>query len=393
MQSKKKPLLPGAIRANAFSHDKYFFLFGLFCCHVSYSQNTFQKTFHGTSTSAASDAKGFSVQQTPDSGYVIVGYTNSFGAGKEDVYLIKTNMNGDTLWTKTYGGPDSDYGYALWQTADSGYIITGLTFSFGAGGRDVFLIRTNSMGDTLWTKTYGGTGQDVGYDVQQTSDGGYLIAGYTSSFGAGNDDVYLIKTNSAGDTLWTRTFGGTSFDQGYFAQETYTGEYIVTGYTNSFGTGLDDFYLLKTKSNGDLIWSKTFGGAGYDDPFFLQQTTDSGYIITGFTGSFGAGGDDFYLVKTDSGGNLQWSKTIGGTNYDDAYCVKQTKDGGYIIAGSTQISSSNEDVYVVKTDLAGNVQWSELFGGTNLDFGYSVDQTAGGGYIITGSSQSFGPWG
>ena len=159
---------------------------------------------------------GYSVQQTSDAGYIVTGFTTSYGAGRNDVYLIKTNTVGDTLWTRTYGGTHNDEGYSVRQTTDGGYIVAGATASFADTlNGDVYLIKTNANGDTLWTRTYGGSVSDTGYFVQQTSDGGYVVAGYTNSFGAGGYDVYVIKTNSSGDTLWTRTYGGTGNDYGY----------------------------------------------------------------------------------------------------------------------------------------------------------------------------------
>ncbi|MCP4631383.1 MAG: T9SS type A sorting domain-containing protein, partial [candidate division Zixibacteria bacterium] len=216
-----------------------------------------------------------SVQQTTDGGYIIAGETGSYGAGNRDSYLIKTDSSGDTLWTQTYGGASHDIAESVQQTTDGGYILGGYTESYGAGNRDFYLIKTDSSGDTLWTRTYGGAAYDYAESVQQTTDGGYIMTGYTSSFGAGGADCYLIKTDSSGDTLWTRTYGGAIYDMAYSVQQTTDGGYIVAGGTNSFGPGSADFYLVKVE------------GAPYyldlsyvPDDFIFQVTGDSTVLRT-----------------------------------------------------------------------------------------------------------------
>ncbi|MCH8012468.1 MAG: T9SS type A sorting domain-containing protein [Candidatus Marinimicrobia bacterium] len=347
---------------------------------------TFEKTYGGTSGDW-----GNSVQQTDDGGYIITGTTLSFGAGSNHLYLVKTDANGDTLWTKTYGGTETETGRSVQQT-DGGYIITGWTDSFGAGSSDVYLVKTDVIGDTLWTKTFGGANDDWSNSVQQTDDGGYIIGGGTGSFGAGERDVYLIKIDTNGDTLWTKTFGGTSSERGHSVQQTDDGGYIITGYTHSFGAGGSDVYLVKTDTNGDTLWTKTFGGTSLDEGHSVQQTDDGGYIITGSTSSFGAGNSDVYLVKTDTNGDTLWTKTYGGTSADVGNSVKQTDDGGYIIAGlSGSFGAGDADVYLVKTDTNGDTLWTKTFGGSGgWDEGNSVQQTEDGGYIITGRISSFG---
>jgi hypothetical protein len=243
--------------------------------------------------------EGYSVRQTEDGGYIITGVIAYFGTENHDVWLIKTNSSGDTLWTKTYGGSEHEWGYSVQQTNDEGYIITGVTSSFGTGGHDVWLIKTNAAGDTLWTKTFGGIYSDQGYSLQQTKDGEYIITGYTDSFGArGGGDIWLIKTNPSGDTLWTKTYGGNGSDIGCSVQQTMDGGYIITGETSSFGAGGIDVWLIKTTASGDTLWTKTFGGSSYDYGQSVQQTIDEGYIITGLTMSFGAGNHDIWLIKT-----------------------------------------------------------------------------------------------
>jgi len=347
-------------------------------------QTSWWRAYGGTD-----DAEGSSVQQTSDGGYVVVGYTDALGY--YDVYLIKTNTSGDTLWTRIYGGEDEDEGSSVQQTSDSGYVITGLTVSIDVGDGDVYLIKTDASGDTMWTRTYGGTDYDDGWSVQQTSDGGYIIAGYTVSFGAGNEDVYLIKTNASGDTMWTRTYGGTGFEQGRSVQQTSDSGYIIAGHTSSFGAGNEDVYLIKTNADGDTTWTRTFGGPGTDFGYSVQQTADSGFIIAGSTWSFGAGACDVYLLKTDASGDTMWTRTYGGTDNDQGYSVQQTPDGGYIIAGYTvSFGAGGGDVYIIKTNVSGDTLWTRTYGGTDDERGRSVQQTSDGGYIIAGYTRSYG---
>ena len=318
---------------------------------IGLGQQTWETTFGGTANDEC-----YSVQQTTDGGYILTGVTQSFGNGDRDVYLIKTDGSGIEQWTKTFGGSSDDVGFSVQQTTDGGYIITGYTDSLANGERDVYLIKTDGSGTEQWTKTFGGTGSDIGYSVQQTTDGGYIITGYTESFGNGSYDVYLIKTDGSGTEQWSQTFGGTDWDQVWCVQQTTDGGYIITGWTESFGNGGSDVYLIKTDGSGTEQWSQTFGGTDYDMSFSVQQTTDGGYIITGITGSFGNVMEDVYLIKTDGSGIEQWSKTFGGSGIDMGRSVQQTTDGGYIITGATEyFGNGNGDVYLIKTDGGGNV--------------------------------------
>jgi len=336
--------------------------------------------------------RGNSVRQTTDGGYIITGTSESYYS---DIFLIKTDEDGDTLWTKTYGGNYIDGGSSVQQTSDGGFIIIGYkTYTHNQDDFDVYLIKTDNNGDTTWTKTYGGQLYDFGYSVQQTTDGGYIVAGVSDQNYYRNNDVYLVRTDEDGYTLWTKTYGGDLNDYGYSVQQTTDGGYIITGATyrdqSAYGP---DVYLIKTDEDGDTLWTKTYGSYTNDTGaigYSVQQTTDGGYIITGIIGAYDATYKDVYLIKTDESGDTLWTKKYGKQYIDGGYSVQQTMDGGYIITGYTILndSTSNYDVYLIKTNDIGDTLWTKTYGGQYDDRGSSVQQTTDGGYIITGWYES-----
>lgn len=346
----------------------------------------FTKTYGGP----ANDI-GTSVRQTPDAGFIVAGGTQSYGAGLEDVYLVKTNAAGNTLWERTYGGAGQDRGNDVQQTGINWeyFVITGYTSSSGAGSFDVYLIKTDDQGNMLWSRTYGGSGWDEGRSVLPMSDGGYVIAGSTESSGAGMTDVYLIRTDANGSLLWEKPYGGALRDYGESVDHTGDGGYIIAGWTESLGAGGTDVYLIKTDSNGGVVWQKTYGGPGPDYGRSVQHTEDGGFIIAGESASSGVGGMEVYLIKTDKAGNVQWTRTYGGARNDYGISVRQMSNGGYLVAGWTEsFGAGMADVYVIKTDSTGNVLQTDTFGGAYNDYGLEIRQTRDNGFVVTGYTYS-----
>ena len=344
-------------------------------------------------------------QQTNDGGYIAFGITETYGHGGKDFWLIKTDSSGDEEWNKTFGGPYEDAALGGQQTSDGGYIITGFTTSLGGGGTDLWLIKTDSNGIEEWNKIFGFGGwiYEWAMFVQQTSDDGYIVTGCTMSYGAGGFDLWLIKTDSSGNEQWNKTFGGIYNDYGFVVRQIEDG-YIITGGTDSFGTyGIHYAWLIKTDSDGNELWNKTFGGKKNDMGHDVWPTTDGGYILLGYTNTYAYENNsrDFYLIKTDENGNEQWNRTYDGSDivswvevpgYSSGMCVRQISDGGYVLLGTTDASYGPGPICVklMKVDNSGNELWNQTYGGDSYDEGYWFNETSDGGYILCGSTRSFG---
>lgn len=344
------------------------------------------KTYGGTNQDEA-----YSMIQTSDGGYAIAGSTQSFGTGNGDFWLVKIDMLGIVQWNRTYdSGKSNDCAYSTIQSSDGGYAIAGSAGSIHSNA-DFWLIKTDPLGNELWNKTYGGVNADWAYSVIQTSDGGYALTGATYSFGAGIDDIWLIKTDSSGNAMWNKTYGGLDYDAAWSVVQTADSGYAMAGYTVSFSVGSCDFWLVKTDAEGNVQWDGKYGGPSQDQAFSMIQTADGGYALAGFTYSYGAGVSDFWLVKTDGFGNEQWNKTYGGPYGESANSVIQTSDGGYAIAGVTgSYGNGQGDFWLVKTDALGNKLWNRTYGGDETDYAYSAIQTSSGGYILVGWTASYG---
>jgi len=341
---------------------------------------------------------GESVQQTTDGGYIFAGHTFSNSTFDYDIVLTKTHPDGTIHWQKFFGGDDWDLAYSVKQTSDGGYIVTGYTYSYGNGESDVYLLKVSSNGKQLWDKYFGGAFWDEGYSVQETFDGGFIVVGLTYSFGAGEYDVYVVKTRANGGLEFEQTFGGIGDDHAWSVQQTSDFGYIIAGYTESFGAGMRDIYVIKLDPGTELQWQKTYDGTNDDVGYSIQQTADGGYIITGFVSYWcpylGTYQKDIALIKTDMFGNEQWSKTYPGSadfcsGDDIGYCAKQTSDGGYIITGETRSYGQGiADIYLIKTDPNGEMEWQKVMGDIEWDYATSVQQTSDDGFIVAGTTYS-----
>ena len=333
--------------------------------------------------------RGYFAIQTKDGGYIVVGETMSaymYGKGGYDVYLAKLDASGNTSWYKTYGSVRDERGNWVQETEDGGFIITGSMRTFSQNNNNqLYLIKTGPSGQIEWEKTFGGSGESTGNCVKQTTDGGYIVVGETTSFGTGSSDVYLVKTNATGKQEWEKTFGGKEVDYGTCVFQTDDGGFIVAGATSSFGAGGFDIYLVKTDTAGKKEWEKTFGGKGWDNPEYVEQTEDGGYIVTGRSSSFSQGNYDVYLVKTNTKGTKEWEHTFGGNGWDTGKWVQQTGDGGYMVAGwSDSFGTGGFAFYLVKTDATGKKLGAQTLEGDRFDEKFSVRGTDDGGYIIAG---------
>ena len=337
------------------------------------------KTFGGELADAM-----VSVKQTSDGGFVFGGWTHSFSKGSEDVWVIRTDADGDTLWTRVFGGERYDSGHSIDVVSTGGSIVAGQTYSFGHLNKaDFWLIRLDDNGDTLWTRTIGGNQHDYAEYVTETRDGGFIVTGGTSSFGNGESDVWLVRLDSFGDTLWTRTYGGEETDWAESVHETSDGGFNLTGSTH--GNGDRYGWLIRTDNKGDSMLTKIFGDTLIDSFHPVKELSNGDFIIGGFSEKPGKKGDEAWLVRTDDSGNLLWEKTYGGNGGDRVYDIEETNDGGFIVLAWTRSFGSGEhDIWLLRTDANGDSLWSTFCGGELSDVAFSFNRNHDNGFILSG---------
>lgn len=390
------------------------------------------KTFGGNSEDVLT-----SLKQTADGGYILGGISQSgisgdkttLNKGGADFWVIKLDASGTKLWDKTFGGSNDDYLNAMQQTADGGYILGGESLSEISGDKteasrgnvDYWVIKLDASGNKVWDKSFGGVQGESLTSMQQTADGGYMLGGFSNSgisgdktdAGKGDSDFWLVKIDANGTKVWDKAFGGSGADYLFSLQQTADGGYVAGGHSGSsisgdkseanYGAG--DYWVIRLDNNGNKIWDKTLGGSASDQLYSLRQTSDGGYIIGGYSRSGisgnktegNKGATDYWVVKLDATGNKLWDKTIGGSSDDALYNLAQTADGGYILGGASNSPQSADksetnvggfDFWVVKLNSQGNKLWDKTIGGTNNDGIFSITQTADGGFIFGGDSYS-----
>ncbi len=302
---------------------------------------------------------GYSVAETSDGGWIVTGYVAPFRDGKHHLYLIKLDSDGQVLWTRGdwewINEPVGGVGYSVQETSDGGYIIAGATSPWFGEIEDLWLIKTDSEGDTLWTRIYGGEGPDCGCSVREASDGGYIVAGYTST----DWSLWLLRTDENGDIVWTSGLDEWWYGKGYSVTETSDGGWIVTGYVEPFDDAKHHLIVARMDSDGDTLWTRMeqgwfpngAGGVGR----CIQETSDGNFILIGYTSEWIGDTNDLFLVKLNPAGDTLWSRIYGGEDEDAGYSVDQTSDGGYIIAGETKsFGAGGYDLWLLKTDSLGD---------------------------------------
>ena len=333
-----------------------------------------------------------SIEQTNDGGYIIAGSTESFGAGGSDFWILKLTSTGVIEWQFTYGGSNEECANSIKQTTDGGYIVAGYTRSFDAGYYNFWILKLTSTGVIEWQRVIGAYKNEITYSIQQTMDGGYIVGGYSDSFGIyAGLDFWILKLNPNGDIDWQKNYEGGWDDRVISIQQTSDNGYIVAGSTDSFVYGNLNFWVIKLSSTGGTEWQKVYEASLNDKLSFVQQTSEGGYIIIGSTNSYGAGAHDFWVIKLSSTGEIEWQRVFGGSNEECANSIKQTTDGGYIVAGSTRsFGNGFYDILILKLDSSGLIEWERTYGGTSEEEAYSIKQTNDGGYIVAGYTSSFG---
>ncbi len=342
----------------------------------------FQHTFGGKQRD-----EGRCVIAAHGGGYVIAANTESFGNGGTDVHVMKLDRLGHLDWRRNYGGIKNETVNDFMATQDGGYLVLGATQTYGKGEEDIWLLKLNGSGRKQWAKTYGGEYREVGLQLIRLEDGNYGIVGFTASKGAGKSDAWLLKVNASGELLWNKTFGGADRDIGMGMVESQENLLTFIGYSASFNDSqITNGWIAQVDVLGDsILWQRTFGGKATDLLTDIQTSPKGGYMVAGITESFGNGGEDVWMLKIDEKGQKIWEKTVGGKGLEYVHCLISTSNGAYTIAGETTSTGAGaEDAWLFGMDENGRFLWKSELGEKGKDKANSIIELRDDGYAMTG---------
>jgi uncharacterized delta-60 repeat protein len=349
-----------------------------------------QKPFGGSEDDIA-----YAVTATNDGGCAVAGQTRSMGKGKTDVLIVKLNKDGTIQWKKVFGKERKDSAEAIVETSDGFIVAAGTSKSYNESGNyDIYVVKLDQSGKTIWQKTFGGKGKDYARAMVKTDDGGVVIAGTTKSYGKGSYDFYVTRLNSKGDKVWSNTYGGDKLDSAYGIDATKDGGFIIVGSTESYGAGNSDFYIVKIDANGKEQWTQVYGEKKADALYAVKEL-DDGYVFAGETRSYGSQKRDLNIMKTDKNGKILFHKLFGLKNHEYARGVELTDDSNILVAGVTKsMGNGRADFYLLKLDKkSGKLIWANVYGGKKNDIVRGMAKVKDGGFVVVGESESFGEGG
>jgi hypothetical protein len=340
---------------------------------------------------------GWAITQLQDGGFVITGRKEDKSANSHDMITIRTDENGNGIWQKIYGGSLNEEGYSVVQLSDGNILSVGYSWSYG-NSQEIFVVKSDLSGRKLWQKTYGGSNRDIGHKAIVVKDGNVVIVGQTNSPGIayGNDDVWLIKIDLDGNELWNKSYGRQNHEVGFDVVELESGEFIIVGYREFYDQAGKDILIIKTDIDGNKIWEKTIGSNGVfeDIAYSISKSKNYGYLVTASTNSNGKEWYDPQVIKIDFDGNIFWNKTYNGSGLKHTrWVATSTHDGGGAILGTTNYyrdPGQNEDAYVIKIDQDGNKIWDHAIQGGENDWGWALIETFLNELVLVGSTKSYG---
>jgi len=335
------------------------------------------------------------IRSTSDKGYILIGTTSSFGAGNTSFYAVKTDSLCHRQWSRVFGGSRNQAGCGVAVTKDKGFAFVGYTDSYGSGGYDAMLVRTDSLGNVLWQKYYGGSDWDFGYSVKQTRDGGFILCGLTYSYGSGQGDVYMVRTDKNGDTLWTKSFGGTGFDVGNALMNEGDSLYVIAGSSTSFGPGDTSLYFLQIDTLGHLKNTHRFGCSHNTVAYSIAPASGNGYVMMGSMDSLNPGVRGQMLLRTDHQGNFSWLMPLSSAPYQDiGKEVIQNKDSTFLAVSTADGGGyGSSSMHIMHLDASGFWLAGPSFGGNNAQSGNSVTVGLNGNVLYAGGTSSYGAGG